>query len=220
MPDGFLVQPPQQDVSAAWLGHDLAKHPEIWTTTLSRGHLTELQETTIKVISSGTDLADIKIENFPLPFLGPILTELKKELIRGRGFAVIRGLNTVGFTEREINTMFFGLGSYLGNARSQNASGQILGHVQDLGANGLDNNVRIYQTSERQTFHTDSCDVVGLLCLRRAKSGGESMLVSASSIYNAFLKRRSDLLPYLFEPVATDRRGAVSYTHLTLPTKA
>ena len=209
MPDNLLVQPPPQDVSAAWLGRNLAKHPEIWTTTLSRDHLTELQETTIKVISSGTDLADIKKEIFPLPCLGPILAGLKQELIRGRGFAVIRGLNTIGFTEREINTIFFGLGSYLGNARPQNASGQILGHVQDLGANGLDNNVRIYQTSERQTFHTDSCDVVGLLCLRQAKTGGESMVVSASSIYNAFLERRPDLLQYLFDPIATDRRGEI-----------
>ena len=35
MPDDLLVLPPRQDISAAWLGRDLAKHPEIWTVTLS-----------------------------------------------------------------------------------------------------------------------------------------------------------------------------------------
>jgi len=81
--------------------------------------------------------------------------------------------------------------------------------VLDVGADGSDTNARIYQTSERQTFHTDSCDVVGLICLRQAKSGGASMLVSASSIYNAFLQKRPDLLSYLFDPIATDRRGEI-----------
>ncbi|MCZ6863120.1 MAG: TauD/TfdA family dioxygenase, partial [Alphaproteobacteria bacterium] len=44
---------------------------------------------------------------------------------------------------------------------------------------------------------------------QQAKSGGESMLVSAASIYNACLERRPDLLPRLFDPMATDRRGEI-----------
>ena len=204
-----FILPPRQDGLAAWRGYDLQKQQKKWTTILSSDHILELRQALIKVISDGIKMEEINKENFPLPSLGPVLMDLQHELLNGRGFALIRGLNIRSFTEREIGILFFGLGSYFGNARSQNAAGQILGHVQDLGGNGFDNNVRIYQTSERQTFHTDSCDVVGLLCLRRAKSGGESMLVSASSIYNAFLKRRPDLLPYLFEPVATDRRGEI-----------
>ncbi len=78
-----------------------------------------------------------------------------------------------------------------------------------MGKSGSDTDARIYQTSERQTFHTDSCDVVGLISLQRAKSGGESLLVSAVSIYNAFLDQRPDLLPRLFDPIATDRRGEI-----------
>jgi len=69
--------------------------------------------------------------------------------------------------------------------------------------------VRIYQTNERQTYHTDSCDVVALLCLKTAKSGGLSTLVSSTTIFNEMRKRRPDLLALLFEPLATDRRGEV-----------
>ena len=85
----------------------------------------------------------------------------------------------------------------------------MLGHVQDLGLASNDPNVRIYQTHERQTFHTDSCDIVGLLCLKTARSGGLSALVSSTTIFNEMRRQRPDLLKLLFQPVATDRRGEV-----------
>jgi hypothetical protein len=122
---------------------------------------------------------------------------------------LIRGLEIEKYSEDEIATIFTGLGSHIGHARSQNGAGDLLGHVLDVGADANDTDVRIYQTSERQTFHTDSCDVVGLICLKKSKSGGASMLVSASSIYNALLERRPDLLELLFDPIATDRRGEI-----------
>ena len=50
---------------------------------------------------------------------------------------------------------------------------------------------------------------MGLLCLREAREGGDSLLVSAEAIYNRLLEARPDLLALLFDPVATDRRGEV-----------
>jgi hypothetical protein len=121
----------------------------------------------------------------------------------------MRGLPVERWTMREAATAFFGLGVHLGSARSQNGKGHVLGHVKDLGLASDDPNVRIYQTHERQTFHTDSCDIVGLLCLRTARSGGLSALVSSTTIFNEMRRRRPDLLKLLFEPAATDRRGEV-----------
>jgi hypothetical protein len=91
----------------------------------------------------------------------------------------------------------------------QNAEGHLLGHVRDLGLSSEDPNIRIYQTRERQTHHTDSSDVVGLLCLQPAKSGGLSSLVSSTTIFNEMRTRRPDLLKVLLEPIETDRRGEV-----------
>ena len=93
--------------------------------------------------------------------------------------------------------------------RSQNAKGHLLGHIKDLGLNLKDNNVRVYQTSERQHFHTDSCDAVGLLCLKEAKSGGTSMLCSTITVYNEFKMKYPDLLKFLFKPLSRDRRGEI-----------
>ena len=104
---------------------------------------------------------------------------------------------------------FYGLGIHIGVPRTQNAQGHLLGHVRDLGLRSDDPNVRIYQTHERQTFHTDSADVVGLLCLQTAKRGGLSALVSSITLYNELRARRPDLARRLFAPFATDRRGEV-----------
>jgi hypothetical protein len=209
MPDHAHTLPPHLDSPSAWTARDLNRDPASWVLNLSPDHGRELEHAMTTVLERDMDMINVSRETFPLPTLGPILSAVQAELTQGRGFSLIRGLNIENLSEREISIIFFGLGSHLGHARSQNAAGHILGHVRDVGAKGSDTNVRIYQTSERQTFHTDSCDVVGLICLQQAESGGDSLLVSAASIYNEFLEKRPDLLPYLFDPIATDRRGEV-----------
>jgi len=121
----------------------------------------------------------------------------------------LRGLPVAQYDERKAGTIFYGLGCHIGSPRSQNAKGHTLGHVRDLGMKSSDPNARIYQTNERQTFHTDSTDVVELLCLKTAKKGGLSLLVSASAIFNEMHRQRPDLLELLLQPIATDRRGEV-----------
>ena len=197
--------PPRQDIAAAWKGRALATKPEAWTINLSDIHIEALEHAAAKIRS----LSEISKETFNLPTFGPILAELQSELIHGGGFVLIRGLDMSSYSDDEIAILFSGLGSHIGHARSQNGAGDLLGHVLDVGADASDPNARIYQTSERQTFHTDSCDVVGLVCLKKSKAGGASMLVSAVSIYNAFLEQRPDLLALLFDPIATDRRGEI-----------
>jgi hypothetical protein len=122
---------------------------------------------------------------------------------------VLRGLNISNYSQKFTAAIFCGLGSHIGRARSQNSDGHILGHVRDVGADANDPNSRIYQTCDRQTFHTDSADVVGLVCVRKAKEGGRSLLVSAETIYNRMKAERPDLLEKLFDPIATDRRGEI-----------
>jgi hypothetical protein len=112
-------------------------------------------------------------------------------------------------TREEQAIAYLGLGAWLGRFRSQNAKGHLLGHVKDLGLDIRDPNVRYYQTSRKLEYHTDSVDVVGLLCLKAAKAGGESYLASSMTVYNEVLKRNPDLLAPLFEPFPTDRRGEV-----------
>lgn len=196
----------------AWLGPDMLRDGR-WLQTLSAAELDELAAAATpwlaRTEADAGALGALNLSNFSLPTLGPRLAGLRAELLRGRGFAVLRGLPVQRWGRRLAAVAFYGLGAHLGTPRPQNAQGHLLGHVRDVGLQVDDPNVRIYQTHERQTFHTDSCDIVGLLCLQTARSGGLSALVSSVAIYNRLRATRPDLARVLFEPVATDRRGEV-----------
>ena len=212
--DGAAVRsiadlPPPVEGPSVWYGPEMAKGTE-WVHTLSAEDAAEIERAVRPLADREADIARITKADFPLPTLAPKLARICDEAINGRGFVLMRGLPVERWTIREAATAYFGVGAHFGSARSQNAKGHVLGHVRDLGLNATkDPNVRIYQTNERQTYHTDSCDIVGLLCLKTAKSGGASALVSSMTIYNEMRKRRPDLLALLFQPMHTDRRGEV-----------
>jgi hypothetical protein len=202
-----LDYPTKLDIPAAWYGPEMANNPNLWTYNLTSTDIEELEIAVQIFKRTKKPLGHISKYDFPLENLESLLNELNKELLIGRGFKLLRGLPIEDYSIETCAIMFCGIGSYLGSARSQNSSGHLLGHVRDTGADAKNFKTRIYQTNARQSFHTDSCDAVGLLCLKKAKNGGSSMLASSVTAYNEIAKRRPDLLPSLFEPVAYDRRG-------------
>ncbi len=201
--------PPLQTGPAAWYGPDVSGRTD-WIVQLSSSDVAEIRSA-LDAWKARPDQgpAPLKAADFPLPQLAARLQTIRSELIDGRGFILMKGMPVRQWSHADSALAFIGLGAHLGLARSQNAKGHLLGHVRDVGLASTDPNVRIYQTHERQTFHTDSCDVVGLLCLRPARSGGDSLLVSSSTLYNEMRRRRPDLAAVLFEPVPTDRRGEI-----------
>jgi len=194
---------------AAWIGSDMAANPKRWLLELSPAQIADLEQAAKHYVSLGKDIGEISKSEFPLGEFSGHLSRLREKLIHGLGVEVLRGLPVASYSQEFAATIFCGLGAHLGSARSQNAQGHILGHVRDTGANANDPNTRIYQTNARQMFHTDSADVVGLLCIREAMEGGKSLLVSAVSIYNRMRKERPELAKLLFDPIATDRRGEI-----------
>jgi hypothetical protein len=195
---------------SAWVGADMRNREAEWTYRLSPTETAELEAALRAVQARGLDIADIRREHFPLPTLGPALDRLRGEVLNGRGFVLLRGMPVEDRPIAESATMYWGVGTYFGSARSQNAKGHLLGHIYDLGgSSATDPNVRSYATSERQSFHIDRCDVVALLCLRRAKSGGLSAIVSSMALHNVMAERRPDLLERLYQPFPVDRRGEV-----------
>jgi len=209
MPRNVDRPPGKVDVPSAWRGEEMAANPDRWLTQLDAADVAELENAARSYLAATDKIAEITRERFPLPRFGAYLAKLRKKLINGIGFELIRGLPVTNYSQKFAATIFCGLGAHLGSARSQNAAGHILGHVRDVGADANNPNTRIYQTSERQTFHTDSSDVVGLLCIREAMEGGKSLLVSTTTIYNEMLRTHPDLAALLFDPIATDRRGEV-----------
>jgi len=74
---------------------------------------------------------------------------------------------------------------------------------------------RFSVTNAESSFHTDNSfgsevlDYVGLLCLRPARSGGLSQVVSGLSVHNVLREWHPEALATLYRPFHVDRRGGV-----------
>ena len=199
---------------SCWVGPDLDESQ--WARPLGSRELNDLL-----TLAEGCDLtradalaapfghgADEDVASVP-ESLKTLAATIRGELLNGLGFTVLTGLPVAELDRRTIAAAYLTLGRLIGGLRSQNASGHLLGHVRNVGADPSLPTTRIYQTNRRQTFHTDSCDAVALLCLAPSLEGGASLLASVEATYREMVARRPDLAARLFEPVATDRRGEV-----------
>lgn len=194
---------------AAWSAEEL-NADKSWIHPLTGDEVSELDSAVRAIESAGTDILDITEKDYTLPVLGPRLSAIRDEIIEGRGLAVIRGVPVATYSRLQAGIAFWIIGQHIGEPVSQNAKGHLLGHVADLGGTSFANpNNRGYQTHETLPYHCDSCDVVGLLCLHPAKSGGESLVTSSLNIYNEMHKRAPELAAALAEPIYRDRRNEI-----------
>lgn len=204
---------------AAWHGDEMRGDPG-WRFVLDERRVSELERAVEVAIATGLPTGELKASDFPLPLLRQDLAAWRAELEWGRGFQVISGVPVSRWSEREAEVFFWCFGLHLGRPGAQNREGDLLGHVTDTGQDREDPFVRLYQTSSDIAYHCDAADVVGLLCLRKARSGGGSRIVSSVSVYNALLERRPDLVPRLYEPFHLDVREAKDgdpFRHLPIP---
>ena len=192
---------------SAWYGKDLAADGS-WIVQLTPAHLAEIAAAVASVKARGLSFMALDKSDFPLPTLAPQLRAWIEDVTTGRGFVVVRGLNVPDYSDEDVGTIFWGMGLHLGKAVTQNPRGDVLGHVYDHGRKYGDIDVRGYETSAHLPFHTDSGDTVGLLCLRRAQSGGLSSVVSAVTIHNEILKRHPEYLAPLYRGFRYIRREA------------
>jgi hypothetical protein len=185
----------------AWRGPQLAQTNQ-WIYRLSKHEVDEINFALAKAKSTGKQMHSLTQADFPLSNMLPVIKNWSAELSNGRGFILIKGFPVEQHSAEDIGLAYYGLGLYLGKAVPQNAAGDLLGHVRDIGS--PDPNVRLYQSNKRQDFHCDGSDLVGLLSLQRAKRGGLSRIVSSVSIYNEIIKRRPDLIERLYQPFYFD----------------
>jgi hypothetical protein len=193
--------------SSAWMRADIERDPR-WLFVLEPQWIAEIDRAVGVARQRGCTLETLRRDDFPLPTLAVELNRrVWGELAHGVGFSVMRGLPAARYSDREMEMIVWGMGLHIGKGISQNARGDLLGHVFDQGVDYETRNVRGYQTNHQLKFHNDSGDVLGLMCLRRAREGGESSVSSATSVFNCILAERPDLLPLFFRGFEFDRRG-------------
>jgi hypothetical protein len=148
-----------------------------------------------------------------------VIDEIRRQIGDGRGFVVVRRLPVEDFSKDEIGMIFWGIGTYLGRGLSQSVLGDRLGHVKDFSRE--DPLARAYRNKQELSPHTDSCDLVGLACLRDAKLGGVSRLTSAITVHNVMLEYPEALerlyRGYVFHRRGEEKPGDLPYTPYRVP---
>ncbi|KAG1678026.1 hypothetical protein FOA52_000822 [Chlamydomonas sp. UWO 241] len=204
-----------------WTASDARASASHWTHILSPGHLAELEGAVEGILSGGRATVDgnyvrlaqdMTAADFALPTLGPLLASIRLEVTAGRGFALVKGMPVERWSRQQTIVAYYGIGLHWGTPRPQNKKAHLVGHVKDVGIDPdhKDPNTRIYLTRVAQPYHVDSCDLVGLLCLKPAKEGGLSSWASSFAAYNLMLERHPRLAQVLAEPSwYLDRKGEV-----------
>ena len=195
--------------AGAWYGPDMQMRSGEWTIELSDDHIREIDAALALVQSRGHEIVELSPENFPLETLGPVLEQMGRELIHGRGFALMRNFPVDRYTRWESCAAFCAMGRYMGYVVPQNKFGHVVGHVKNLGADPASPLTRLYTTNAAQPYHTDSADIVGLLCLSQALEGGHSQVTSSTAIWNELVKRSPRSAALLREPFVVSRKGEI-----------
>lgn len=197
---------PQQPIrsASAWRGAEMRERPQEWIVELSAAEIAEIEEAQRFAAAGARAMGEMTRTDFPLPTLAPRIAEWADLVHRGRGFILVRGVPVERWTEQQAETFFWCLGQHLGMPGAQNPQNDLLGHVRDQHT-GSD--VRYYRTNKAIAVHCDAADIVGLLCLKPARSGGLSRIASSVTVFNELLARRPDLAPRLFKPFWFDTKG-------------
>jgi alpha-ketoglutarate-dependent taurine dioxygenase len=188
MATGTRAQPSRVEGPTVWEAADHAD-PSGWTVALDGGDLAAL---------AGEDGALAE---------RPLVGRLKAALDGGPGFLVVEGM-PVHDEERAIE-LLLRLGAALGPIVPQTKDGAPFSRVQaETGGR-----VRGARTTRALLYHSDFAgsvpDAIGLLAVRAAKEGGESLVVSGHTVHDVLLERDPESLARLYEPFCFDRSGYV-----------
>ncbi|MBT3766905.1 MAG: TauD/TfdA family dioxygenase [Rhodospirillaceae bacterium] len=210
---------------SAWKARDFETN-QSWIREFTADELDELHTATLTLKATGKGPEEFGPDDFPLPAFSRTIAEIHNELAEGRGFVLLRGIDVDRYDQETLELMFWGFQAHLGTIISQNSQGDLLGYVTDRGENyelgsHYENNIRGHRTRSELNPHTDTCDVVGLLCVRPAKSGGTSSICSSMAIYNECQTQHPEFIDPLTNGFHFDLIGKgskeIEYTETRIP---
>jgi hypothetical protein len=190
-----------------WTSADVSDEA-IWTERFSDAELGELDASLRHAQERSHDVLDLTREDFPLPTLANRLADIERELIDGRGFVRLRGIDRASYTQEEMELLYWGIGTHLGLPWAQNKHGHVLGDVTDQAKQVYDPTARGNELGGvALPFHCDGSDLVGLLCLANGRAGGLSAVANSVSIHNQLVRERPELAAALYDEFPYDYRG-------------
>lgn len=183
--------------AAAWRPAQL-EASGAWLRRLTAAEIVDLDSGFARLKAGGKGMLEMTREDFPLGPFAAVLAEAAREMESGIGFRTLRGIPVERYSVEDARLLFWAIGTHLGVARPQGKASQLISDVRDAGGTYRGYGGRGYNTNAELDFHTDGSDVVALLCLKTAKSGGLSRLASSVAIHDALLAERPELIETLY----------------------
>lgn len=180
----------------------------IWTELFDDDERVELDAALRHALAKSEDVLELGRDDFPLPALEHRLHEIERELITGRGFVRLRGIERERYTDTEMEVLYWGIGMHFGSPWPQNKYGHVLGDVTDQNKAANDPTARGNELGGMALpYHCDGSDLVGLLCLANGISGGLSAVANSVRIHNRIVAESPELAAALYELYPYDFRG-------------
>ena len=112
LPEGF---PAQLEGPKLWKGSDYEGKESEWVYELSEAELKEIDDAVHDFEATEKHFSAINKETFSLPTFGAKIKTLTEEnVVEGRGFIVIRGLNPDNYTRTQNIIAYTGISVYVG----------------------------------------------------------------------------------------------------------
>lgn len=161
--------------------------------------------------ATGKPALAMTADDFPLDEASRAALKRAFATAQGRwGMCLLKGFPVDRWSEDDTQLAYWGMGLHAGVARTQNPASEFMNNVRDEGAayKAANGRSRGYNTKAGLDFHMDSADIVGLLCRRTAKTGGQSMVASTIAVAEELGRLRPDLLEVLKQPFHHHYQGA------------
>ena len=183
-----------------WLGAEFDRGELYWDFTPA--HLAAIDALMAKLAGDPRPFHEITRRDFTHPALDRDLADLLTYIKTGPGLVVMRGFPVDKYTPQQMQTVYWGIGAHFGRGCSQSADGDYLGHVTNV-----EKASRGYTTARELSLHTDSAEIVGLLCVRDAREGGVSIYANSLKLHEIIAAEHPEYLEVLERGFRCDRRG-------------
>ena len=191
-----------------------------WLFNLSSQVKQELHEAVKKLSTTDINFSKLTQEDFLLPSFANTAAAMREVLSYGRGLAKLSGFDVANYEVDEVKLAYFGISLHLGIPVSQSHRGDYIGEVIDK-QDPVDR--RPYHHGGEFIMHRDpTADVVGLMSIRKGKSGGLSRVMSAATVHNVLLAEKPELMDTLYKGypymrTTPDRGDTELYTPYRIP---